>query len=135
MTRELSSFLQKSKKFCPHFHLSLQYANDKNLKSMNRFYTTELYLKQNNYTHALKFYKMALEIREKVFGTSHLDTAQSYDNIGSVYVNQGEYSKALEYYLKALSVYERLLGPNNQETVELKDYIDNLKRVIAEAKL
>ena len=43
---ELLNFLQKSKKFCPHFHLSLQSANDKTLKSMNRFYTTELYLKQ-----------------------------------------------------------------------------------------
>ncbi len=38
--------LKKSQKFCPHFHLSLQSANDKTLKSMNRFYTTEKFLKQ-----------------------------------------------------------------------------------------
>ena len=38
-------FLSKSKKFCPHFHLSLQSANDKTLRSMNRFYKTEDYLK------------------------------------------------------------------------------------------
>lgn len=43
---ELLNFLQKSKKFCQHFHLSLQSANDKTLLSMNRFYTTELYLRQ-----------------------------------------------------------------------------------------
>ncbi len=35
-----------TKKFCPHFHLSLQSANDKTLRSMNRFYKTEDYLKQ-----------------------------------------------------------------------------------------
>ena len=43
---ELLNFLQESEKFCPHFHLSLQSANDKTLKSMNRFYCAEFYLKQ-----------------------------------------------------------------------------------------
>ena len=43
---ELLNFLSKSEKFCPHFHLSLQSANDKTLKSMNRFYSTEFYLNQ-----------------------------------------------------------------------------------------
>ncbi len=45
ITDELLAFLSKSKKFCPHFHLSLQSANDKTLRSMNRFYKTEDYLK------------------------------------------------------------------------------------------
>ncbi len=43
---ELLEFLQKSDKFCPHFHLSLQSANDNTLRSMNRFYKTDSYLKQ-----------------------------------------------------------------------------------------
>lgn len=43
---ELLNFLQKSDKFCPHFHLSLQSANDKTLRSMNRFYKTDFYLNQ-----------------------------------------------------------------------------------------
>ena len=34
-------FLSKSEKFCPHFHLSLQAACDKTLRTMNRFYTVE----------------------------------------------------------------------------------------------
>lgn len=45
---ELLSFLSKSKNFCPHFHLSLQSACDRTLKSMNRFYKTEDYLEQIN---------------------------------------------------------------------------------------
>lgn len=44
ITPELLDFLKNSKKFCPHFHLSLQSANDKTLKSMNRFYKTDFYL-------------------------------------------------------------------------------------------
>ena len=43
---ELLAFLQKSGRFCPHFHLSLQSANDKTLRSMNRFYKTDFYLAQ-----------------------------------------------------------------------------------------
>lgn len=46
ITDEMLEFLKNSKKFCPHFHLSLQSACDKTLRSMNRFYTTEYYLAQ-----------------------------------------------------------------------------------------
>lgn len=45
ITDEMLEFLKTSKKFCQHFHLSLQSANDKTLRSMNRFYKTEGYLK------------------------------------------------------------------------------------------
>ena len=38
---ELIEFLKNSKKFCPHFHLSLQSMTDKTLKNMNRFYTVQ----------------------------------------------------------------------------------------------
>ena len=43
---ELLEILAKSEKFCPHFHLSLQSACNKTLKSMNRYYKVEDYLSQ-----------------------------------------------------------------------------------------
>lgn len=46
ITDELLEILVKSEKFCPHFHLSLQSACDKTLKSMNRLYKTKDYLEQ-----------------------------------------------------------------------------------------
>lgn len=46
ITDEMLEFLKSSEKFCPHFHLSLQSACNKTLKSMNRFYTVEYYLEQ-----------------------------------------------------------------------------------------
>ena len=46
ITDEMLEFLQKSEKFCPHFHLSLQSACNKTLKSMSRFYKVEDYLAQ-----------------------------------------------------------------------------------------
>ena len=46
INEELLDFLSKSEKFCPHFHLSLQSANNKILDLMNRKYSVELYLEQ-----------------------------------------------------------------------------------------
>lgn len=46
ITDDLLEFLQKSEKFCPHFHLSLQSGCNKTLESMNRFYKVEDYLNQ-----------------------------------------------------------------------------------------
>ena len=46
ITPEMLDFLQDSKKFCPHFHLSLQSACNPTLKRMNRHYTVEYYLDQ-----------------------------------------------------------------------------------------
>ena len=46
INNELLDILEHSQKFCPHFHLSLQSACDKTLKSMNRFYTVEKYMEQ-----------------------------------------------------------------------------------------
>lgn len=41
---KMFEFLKDSKKFCPHFHLSLQSLCDKTLKNMNRTYTKEFAL-------------------------------------------------------------------------------------------
>lgn len=46
ITDDMLEFLKTSEKFCPHFHLSLQSACNKTLRSMNRFYKVEDYLKQ-----------------------------------------------------------------------------------------
>ncbi len=46
LTEELINHLSQSKKFCPHFHMSLQSACNKTLKAMNRHYTVEYYLEQ-----------------------------------------------------------------------------------------
>ncbi len=46
LSDELINFLANSKKFCPHFHMSLQSACNKTLKAMNRHYSVEMYLNQ-----------------------------------------------------------------------------------------
>ena len=60
-----------------------------------------VYSDRSDYDKALEYYKLALEIQEKVLGKEHPDTARSYGNIGLVYKNRGDYNKALEFYKKA----------------------------------
>ena len=47
-TDEMLVRMSKVKKFCPHFHLSLQSGCDKTLKAMNRMYDTKLYTDMMN---------------------------------------------------------------------------------------
>ena len=47
-TDEMLVRMSKVKKFCPHFHLSLQSGCDKTLKAMNRLYDTNLYTAMMN---------------------------------------------------------------------------------------
>lgn len=49
LTEDFIDFLASSKKFCPHFHLSLQSVCDKTLKNMNRKYTAEDIIKLVEY--------------------------------------------------------------------------------------
>ena len=68
------------------------------------------------YDKALEYYQKSLKIREKVYGKEHPDTAESYNNIGSVYNSKGEYDKALEYYQKSLKICEKVYGKEHPST-------------------
>lgn len=54
------------KKFCPHFHLSLQSGNDKTLADMNRKYTTDFYASRVDLIR--KFYKDACIATDLICG-------------------------------------------------------------------
>ena len=78
-----------------------------------------------NYPKALEFYTKALNIREKVLGKDHPDTAFSYNNIGSVYYRMGNYPKALEFHTKALNIREKALGKDHPTTADSYNSIGN----------
>jgi tetratricopeptide (TPR) repeat protein len=64
----------------------------------------------------LEYHLKALDIRERVFGTDHPDTAASYNNIGSTYNSMGNYQKTLEFKMKALDIKERVFGTDHPST-------------------
>jgi tetratricopeptide (TPR) repeat protein len=50
------------------------------------------------YAKAEPLYREALEIRQKVFGREHPDTAESLDNLAGLYWAIGDYAKAEPLY-------------------------------------
>ena len=70
----------------------------------------------------MRYYKRkiqikALEIRCRVLGEDHPDTASSYSNVGMGYWNlAGERKKGLKYQEKALEIRRRVLGENHPDT-------------------
>jgi len=68
------------------------------------------------YAASLEYYRKALAIQEKVRGTEHTTTAQSYNNIGLLLSDQGQHEQALEYHHKALAIQEKVLGTKHVDT-------------------
>jgi len=70
------------------------------------------------YDNALNLLEKIKEIREKVLGIEHPDTAAIYNNIALVYNAQGDYDKALEWQLKALEIREKTLKAENPDRAQ-----------------
>lgn len=84
ITDELLDILENSEKFCPHFHLSLQSACNKTLKSMNRFYTVEQYLEQiEDINNRFKNPFLGCDIIAGFVGETEEDFATTVDNLKS----------------------------------------------------
>jgi len=86
------------------------------------------------YNQALTFYRKSLEIREKVLGLQHPDTACSYYKIGFVYENMGNYHQALAYYNKALEIREKLFGKEHPNTKTVLRNIELLQKNVKYSK-
>jgi tetratricopeptide (TPR) repeat protein len=82
------------------------------------------------YSKALEWYNKSLVIKERVLGTDHPSTADTYNNIALVYGSQGKYVEALEWYNKALSIYKKIFGENYEFTKTVQDRIKSLQSMI-----
>jgi tetratricopeptide (TPR) repeat protein len=83
------------------------------------------YHEQGDYDQALEWHRKALAIREKVFGTDHSSTANSYHNISKVYYDQGHYDQALEWVLKAYRIRVSELGHEHPRTIDSKQVMQS----------
>ncbi len=70
------------------------------------------YWNNENYDLAIQYHEQALEIREDLFGETHLLVGDSYNNLGLVDVEDNPYLAASNFE-KALGIYEQDLGANH----------------------
>lgn len=72
-----------------------------------------MYIELNNYNLALKYIKMSLQLRKKLYHPISFEIAECYAHIGFAYQEKGEYEKALTNYKKALDIRKKLYGSNH----------------------
>ena len=90
--------------------------------------------KYAKYNKAVEIHNCVITLRERLYGTEHLDTADSYNNIGIVYNELSEYEKALEYHFKALKIREKILGTEHPDTAMSYNNIGNVYGSLRENK-
>ncbi|WP_254568765.1 tetratricopeptide repeat protein [Oscillatoria sp. HE19RPO] len=72
--------------------------------------------KKAEYGKAEPLWKQALNIRCKLLGNEHLDTADSLNNLAGLYTSQGRYAEAEPLLLQNLNIRRKLLGNEHPDT-------------------
>ena len=75
-----------------------------------------LYFQKGEYDQALNYFQKSLNIRLKIYGENHPNTATSYCNISMLFLRKKEYIDAVKNAKKALSIRENILGENHPDT-------------------
>ena len=75
------------------------------------------------FDEALVEYQKALDMRIRVLGHEHLDTAATDNNLGNVYESLGDYEKALCHFSRSLDVKIKLVGDMHPLVADTKENI------------
>ncbi len=68
---------------------------------------------KEDYPSSLKNYIKALEIKEEIFGSDHLEIAKLHENVAKVYKKECRYKKSIKTVLKALEIYKAKSGEDS----------------------
>ncbi len=71
---------------------------------------------QGKYSESQPLHEKAMEIRRRLLGEDHPDTAKSYENLGMNLYAQGKYAEAEVLLRKAMSILRRQLGEDHCDT-------------------
>jgi tetratricopeptide (TPR) repeat protein len=75
-----------------------------------------VYKARGDLNKAIEAYQKSLAISEKIFGSSHPDTATSLNNLASVYAAMGDLDKAESLFMKALEINKSIFGSEHPRT-------------------
>ena len=80
-----------------------------------------------------KLYIRSLELKERLFGTDHIEVAMTLNNLGLYYKSTGRMEEAAGAYRRALAIFEREWGASHPAVGDLLYNISQLLRKQAEA--
>ncbi|MCL2599320.1 MAG: tetratricopeptide repeat protein [Firmicutes bacterium] len=83
---------------------------------------------KNDWDHAIQLYHEALAIQEKIVGENHIDTAETYKNLGLVYKFKGDYAEAMSWYQKSLASYESAKDANPRIIAQVRETIATIEK-------
>lgn len=94
------------------------YKNDEELqgklgKSLNNL--GAVYHAQGKFGLAEEAHQKALDLKIKLFGEGHFETAPCYQNLAAVHSARAQYDKAEPLYLKAIAIKEKHFGEDSEE--------------------
>jgi tetratricopeptide (TPR) repeat protein len=72
--------------------------------------------RKGDFRRAIGIAKQAADIRRRVLGEQHPDTATSLHNLAGLYYLMGDYAKAEPLYRQALEINKKVLGENHPST-------------------
>ena len=75
-------------------------------------------MRMKDYVSALQSHQQALNIRLKLHGDEHPDTAESYHSIGITQHEMNDYVSALQSHQQALNIRLKLHGDEHPDTAQ-----------------
>ena len=78
------------------------------------------------YVQAEPLKKKALEIRERILGAEHHDTAKSLANLARLYRDTGRFAQAEPLFERTLTICEKVLGPEHPDTATALSHLASL---------
>lgn len=106
---------------------ALKYSEGSEDKVHLRFRAATLYglaraMKETSrYTDAENYARLSLELRERLFGKEHPDTAISLGMLGLIVLNEGRLQDARTLLEKALPIHQKALGNNHPDTAKVEE--------------
>ncbi|NJL62515.1 MAG: tetratricopeptide repeat protein, partial [Methylacidiphilales bacterium] len=87
---------------------------------------------QGRYDEAEPMFNQALQIRLKVLGEEHPDTAASLNNLAALYKSQGRYDEAEPMFNQALQIRIKVLGEEHPHTKITIANLNDLRQKMSE---
>ena len=85
-----------------------------------------VYDSDGNENEAIRFYKRAIQLFERIDPPALLDIADLCNNLAYLYKSQSDFDSAEDLYLKALQICHDILGPKDEETAAICNNIGAL---------